>query len=912
MTFTKEWLRKKKELAQAEKLQVQPPVNFTAIPVSQRFNTGFGEDGINQPGMPVGMVGTTQGPRMIHEGEDMQQLSNGNMRVVSQRELLKEEANGMPGFQQGGQYRPPMYRPINPFPHGNIMNPNVQGGNFINPTNPNVTPQGNAITPQIGHPTNPLVAGRIPAIQDPNVQNQINIDPIGITGPNIGPIDTSGNVITGPDIGPIDISGNVQDPIQIDPINITDPIAGTTLQKVSIFDARGNLIQSFNSAQDAQAFMAKNLGKGYRIGPYQETGEVIDPIQIDPIDITGPDIQDIPVTEEQVQEQQVDQQQVSPYEKYFEDALAKLNQLMQFGSPAQQAAAQKQIDDLKATQAFEDMVQAQQMAQARTGEAEARTAGLVGARQHGLELAGAEAQTGIAAMQIQEQAAKDLAAFGLQGDTLAFAKKQYGDTEGARIHDLINQGFTLKQIQERFPNANITQADYDSIKFTAESSQWQQGMDFAMKQYGDAQIFKDIDGGMTFEQIKAKYPNVTQADYNSMKKSSSSGQWQQQFDFAMEQFDYAQAQDALKGFADAGDWEGFAKAFGSMFGNSIDVSHLQSEQALTNFYDGMDILGDLVASGVGWDEALGVLEASGALEKMGLTEGDAKLFYENAKLQADPLFSAMSMVDAWVAGGLIGQDEADDFMAIIKDGIFNPDAYKVEDGWQVFDGVGNEVGFFTNEADVAKFIADNPNKGYVQGDFMENHVSKTDGTGTGPDTTSGYDAFSLDHIPADYADYVSKDMWESLDSPKTWKEFETNLNKRIGELDDSTTDMTTAEKDLIINSLKMENKTAMKKYGVSEDNQIVKGIGIAADGAFDTTNTSMESKIAQLFSLDDLKTAKGKITTFTDGNGIEHTVIIDNAFTIDYPVDMGDWRPGITIVLTDVQTGQPFVINMYA
>ena len=130
------------------------------------------------------------------------------------------------------------------------------------------------------------------------------------------------------------------------------------------------------------------------------------------------------------------------------------------------------------------------------------------------------------------------------------------------------------------------------------------------------------------------------------------------FGFAKDQFDFTKQQTQLKTLADAGDFDGFGEMFNDIYGSGIDVSHLQSDQAMGEFLDGASIIGDLVASGASWEDALPMLEKSGALEKMGMTEGDVESFYNNAKLQSDPLFQAQSLADSWVDQGIMDEDEA--------------------------------------------------------------------------------------------------------------------------------------------------------------------------------------------------------------------------------------------------------------
>jgi hypothetical protein len=67
--------------------------------------TGFGQDGKLQPSNPTNMVQTTQGPRLLHEGEATMQGPDGNIQVIPQ-DKLRSIGRGMPGFETGGTFTP--------------------------------------------------------------------------------------------------------------------------------------------------------------------------------------------------------------------------------------------------------------------------------------------------------------------------------------------------------------------------------------------------------------------------------------------------------------------------------------------------------------------------------------------------------------------------------------------------------------------------------------------------------------------------------------------------------------------------------------------------------------------------------------------------------------------------------------
>jgi len=86
----------------------QPKKNnaMTAMPAGMRISTGYGSDGILQPGKPTNMFQTNQGRRLVHEGEELMKNPDGSMRVFSQPELQQFQNSGMPGYQNGGTFLP--------------------------------------------------------------------------------------------------------------------------------------------------------------------------------------------------------------------------------------------------------------------------------------------------------------------------------------------------------------------------------------------------------------------------------------------------------------------------------------------------------------------------------------------------------------------------------------------------------------------------------------------------------------------------------------------------------------------------------------------------------------------------------------------------------------------------------------
>jgi len=381
-----DWLKERKKQAQREKLQAQPQVNYSAQPVSQRFNTGFGEDGINQPNRPVMQLQTPAGARMIHEGEQFMQLPDGSIRVASQEELMNQEKLGVRGMQRGG-----------------IIPPKRQ------PTAPIAAKPAPGVSPE-----SPFLGGKP---KKPRIKGATAQFPGATPAPVAEKLAPFGS-----------IPGTVKPPA------MPAPIAEKVEEKWK-FGAQAEFPEIAAPVPEAQA-----------VSP-----DVISPEELPP-EVT----EEIPTGQDK-----------SYYEKMLEKAMGELEQIMEGGSPAQIAAYQKYIDDLKATQATERMVGAQQAAQGRLGETTAAARGLMMQRMHGISLAGMEAAGGIEQMNAMERATEKLAALGLAGMGHELAQQQFELSK-----DKFDYGKQLDTI-----NALIAQGGQDNLDQAAMMFQDMYGQD---------------------------------------------------------------------------------------------------------------------------------------------------------------------------------------------------------------------------------------------------------------------------------------------------------------------------------------------------------------------------------------------------------------------------------------------------
>jgi hypothetical protein len=720
-------------------------------------------------------------------------------RVIPQEELIQEEQRlGIAGLQTGGSFRPTKGTPLATIPGGRI--PQVQRPN-ISPVSPQEIPVNklnqfnlNQNQNQTVNPIDVFEQGQGQSIFS-NINQRIPRTPQGINipdpvGPNISPIP----VQQSQQIQPINPVGPVIDPIQgtqqAQPLNITgpvDPVSGT------------------------------------QIGPqvtYPTTQQSGDPISVtypttqqsgDPFSVTYPTTQQSgdPIPDQV--ETPVDPTVETPEESQFADsvkfALGELRRLYQGGSPAQRAAYQKAIDDLKATQATERRVAAQQAAQERVGGVEAQTRQLVAARDAGSQLAQATAQMGIADLQARENALTTMAQIGLQGQQAEQA-----------------------------------------------ADQWQQQFDFAKEKYGDLEgqrMFADINAGMTFDQIQAKYPqsNITQQDFDSMQNATPMSQWekmfglekeqfQQQFDFAKEKYDFDKQMSSINALIQQGGAENFEQAsnlFKNMFGEDIDFSNALSAENSANFNDGMAQMSAYLASGMDWEQAFKAMQEDGSFEKLGMIESDVEKMYNQMRLQSNPIWQADQAYQDLVESGVITQDMKDQIMDVMMFSLSNPEGIEITpDKFVIKDANGRVMGEFDSQGKANMFMQANggADKGWSstveEGKIQLADTSTgtgTTGQGTQAQENQGFADFE-NQIPTDLLGNITQEAWVQAGKPKTWEEYTKvdplgaeGISGSIVEGDPDVANVVMSRKDIkkIMEAIDSGNKIAIDQYKLGND-----------------------------------------------------------------------------------------------
>jgi hypothetical protein len=140
---------------------------------------------------------------------------------------------------------------------------------------------------------------------------------------------------------------------------------------------------------------------------------------------------------------------------YMQNAMGRLNDIMEGGSPALRAIQDRQLQNLKATQGLQDRVQGFEAAQAGLRPEAAAAGRAMGRAVAGSQLAGAQAEMAGNEMQQRETAAKDLA-------SLAPSMQGMEISQQNQVANMVNQGYTKDQINQQF-GTKLSDTEYQSL-----------------------------------------------------------------------------------------------------------------------------------------------------------------------------------------------------------------------------------------------------------------------------------------------------------------------------------------------------------------------------------------------------------------------------------------------------------------
>ena len=452
--------------------------------------------------------------------------------------------------------------------------------------------------------------------------------------------------------------------------------------------------------------------------------------------------------------------------------------------------------------------------------------------------------------------------------------------------------------------------------------------------------------GMKFELDKKQWEQMSDFEKEKWNWDKSAwqkqfdqdkNQWDKMFDLGKEKWDYGKKLDMVQALMQQGGADNFAKAsdmLESMFGQSVDFSNALNAENQGNFFAGMDLISSSLASGLSWEDTMKALEQGGLLDQMGMTEGDVKGMYDNMKLQSDPLYQAMQMADQWVEQGYMTQDEADDYIAMIKYGLTNSEDFDISDGFAVYDGE-NEVAFFKTQEELDAFMAENAGKGYTSKEVKDHVKPKDPGPDEDDDLTpkQRYDKFKTTHIPDEEQEWFSQSVWEDLGMPETWEDAKKAIDEKYGDAwkiyneYDRDTNLLNSEGGFkyktddikkLADLIQQDNPFAKDKYGVGDDSSISGFIeAIKNNPVYDPSHpggkhpmTGGSAGSGEAFSIteEDVKEYIGKIVTYTDNTGKEKRVIVKG-------YEESEWGGGWTsqqLTVVDIESGVEEKVFFYS
>jgi len=291
----------------------------------------------------------------------------------------------------------------------------------------------------------------------------------------------------------------------------------------------------------------------------------------------------------------------------------------------------------------------------------------------------------------------------------------------------INQGQTFDQIKDQFPN--VDENAYNSMKTLYDLQVEGANLDLQFKQLGlnaqESSMLQDaIAMGQTFEQIQQNFPetNLTRVMYDSMREASQVGS-----------DDYEKKMGAVSLLISSGGAANLEQAeeiFGSLFpGMDIDFGNLVSQQNANNFNEGMANLSNYLT--MSWETALTAMEQDGTMEKLGMTEGDVQTMFEEMQLNTNPIMAQEKIYKQLWDNGEITEAQYNDLMDFQVWSVSNQQGVTITDSYQVFDANGKEVQNFRTQAEADAYVVGRPNEGLSFKKIENGWITENNGSGTG-------------------------------------------------------------------------------------------------------------------------------------------------------------------------------------
>lgn len=140
---------------------------------------------------------------------------------------------------------------------------------------------------------------------------------------------------------------------------------------------------------------------------------------------------------------------------YMNDAMARLSEIMNGGSPAQKAIAERQLNELRASQGLQQRVAGFEAAQGGLRPEAASAQRAMGRAVAGSQLAGAASDIAAAEMQQRETSAQTLAQLAPSMQNMEMNKQN-------QVADLVNKGYTKEMINSQM-GTNLSDQEYSSL-----------------------------------------------------------------------------------------------------------------------------------------------------------------------------------------------------------------------------------------------------------------------------------------------------------------------------------------------------------------------------------------------------------------------------------------------------------------
>ena len=696
--------------------------NLFTMPIYSRYmgNTGMGEDGKLQPNMPTDMLQTTAGPRMIHEGEDVYRNPNGTTNIVpAQKSLARmEKQKGIPGYKTGATGINVLPKPIDPN-DANYQDDPLQYSQTEH--NDPVSQPGTEtdITKNANYQDDPIGYTQYQ-------QSLQRATPIGETARN-SPADQTNQ-----------FRPNNIPPTPVEPT----PNASTALSRTSPvqtglqFNATTPTPPNFQVNQFKPQETAATETGTQRTTPNFQTNQFSPNAAVPPA--TTP-AETTPATEP-----------ASPTgQSYMDRAMARLMDIMDNGSPAQRAAAQKRIDELKASQAVSERVSGFEAAQSGVSPEVAAARKALGRSVSGAQLANTEAQLGIEEMQQRESAAREIAGLAPTVQNMELDRAKYKDTADWKAYETaIAAGdfttaaaayqrvtgkpidMTQMQTYQKYLNTKQEQdvttgaLNITALQNTIGTASWNQMQNMV----NDGADLATVNSYLTSQ---GKAP-LTADQFSGILDATPLGE---------RTFNRSITSAGL--LLQAGGKENIKKAaavYNNAFpGLGLDFNNLITEDKAATFSKGMASLSQYVAAGLDYEEAHRAMLNDGTFDMLGLSTPEVEKLYRGLKVNTiDEQWSAISE-SQWYQG-LPAEDQKDmqTFFSAVLSGRLD---YSVQKEYTVTAKDGSVTTKYMSSEDAKKYALANKDSTVVatgKTKVVPANIKSTGGGGVAlPDVPSG-------------------------------------------------------------------------------------------------------------------------------------------------------------------------------